>query len=186
MAEKLDKFRRMSGGPNPNKRLEVMEKATEEILDNLEISNENIEEVFTSIESLNSTISSQGASITSLTSRVTILESSPLTPPGGSSGLLQYNNSGNFGGVQAISYSVSTITFNSGYTFTANTNLDFTDDKGITFGSSNNSISNQSGNNDIKYKIDVSLSPIGKHIFTGSSNYTHTSGDRDDSAPQVL
>lgn len=32
MAEKLDRFRRMSGGPNPNKRITVLEKAMEETL----------------------------------------------------------------------------------------------------------------------------------------------------------
>lgn len=36
MAEKLDRFRRMSGGPNPNKRMMVLEKAMEETLSDIE------------------------------------------------------------------------------------------------------------------------------------------------------
>lgn len=179
MAEKLDRFRRMSGGPNPNKRLEVIEKATEEILEDLETSSDDLDTLSTTVTALSSTVTTQGTSITSLNARVTILEAAPSTSPGGSSGLLQYNNAGNFGGVTAISYSGSTITFNSGSTFTANANFGFSDSFGITFGSSSNAILNQSGNNDIKYQADVALSPVGRHVFTGSSNYTHTSGDRE-------
>lgn len=46
MAEKLDRFRRMAGGPNPNKRVTVLEKAVEQILEDDETTADSITPVY--------------------------------------------------------------------------------------------------------------------------------------------
>lgn len=49
MAEKLDRFRRMAGGPNPNRRMTVLEKAVEQILEDDETTTSSIETNTTNI-----------------------------------------------------------------------------------------------------------------------------------------